>query len=98
VPAADERGNRRWLVEPIGPNDVRIHVDVGEASEISQEARVALDRLLDELQRSDAEVFDDFPPCPELSDCRTFACISLGKCQNLSKGPCFAEVSCEISP
>jgi hypothetical protein len=97
VSDAEERGNRQWLVEPVGPNQVRVHVDVGEGVEISEEGRAALDRLLDELQASEVEGFaGTFPHCPELRACGDFHCV-LGKC-NLTKAPCFADVACFISP
>lgn len=93
--AADERANRQWLVEPMRPNEVRIHVDVGEGAEISEEARTALESLLDELQKSEVEGLAIFPPCPELSACHGFQCVPPGKC-DLSSVPCFANVVCWI--
>lgn len=91
---SEEGRDRRWLVEPVGANDVRVHVETGEGTEISEEARAALDALLDELQTSEVEGFAY--RCPELKACGQFYCLPLGKC-SLIKTPCFADVTCGIA-
>lgn len=97
MPEDDSSVERRWLVEPLGPNDVRIHVDVGEGVEMSEEARGALDRLLEELHKSEVEGFATFPPCPSLKACIHYSCFPLGKC-TLETNPCFANTFCKIAP
>jgi hypothetical protein len=94
MPEGAESTDRSWLVEPLGPHDVRIHVDLGDSVEISEEARAALEGLLDQLQESEVEGLDLF--CPSLRSCGNYFC-DLGKCL-LSGGPCFVEVFCKIRP
>jgi hypothetical protein len=89
--------NRSWLVDPLGPTDVRIHVDVGDGVEISEAARAALESLLDELQKSEAEGFAAFPRCPSLWSCGDYSC-GLWSCNYLTRKPCFVEVNCQIRP
>jgi hypothetical protein len=92
----EERG-RRWLVEPIGPDEVRVHIDVGEGVRISDEAQAALDEFLQAIYSAEVEGFATFPTCPELRACGTFFCRPLGKCTDLSRSPCFADTVCKIA-
>ena len=88
--------DRGWLLEPLGSGEVRLHLDVGEGADVSEEVRTALDTLLDELLASEVEGFA-WPSCPELKACGSFTC-TLGKCAPLDRFPCFAMVQCKIQP
>jgi hypothetical protein len=95
MPDEADSADRSWLLEPLGPNEVRIHVDAGEGVEVSEEARAALDTLLDELYSGEVEGFATFPRCPSLKQCSGYNC-ELGKCRPLESYPCFANVNCII--
>jgi hypothetical protein len=89
-----EESDRSWLVKPLGREELRVHVDIGEDVEVSEEARAALDVLLEELYADEVAGFATW--CPDLSACSPrYECLPLGKC-SLSKNPCFADVWCWI--
>lgn len=88
--------DRRWLVEPVGPEEVRVHVDLGEGVEISEQARTALDTLLASLYESEVEGFASVS-CPSLKSCGWYICSPLGKCQWLEGYPCFVQTTCRIT-
>ena len=46
-----------WLLEPIGPREVRFYVQLGEEVDVSPEARQALEVLIREFQDTDVEGF-----------------------------------------
>jgi hypothetical protein len=97
MPDEPEQPDRSWLLAPLGPNDVRIHVDIGDGVEISEEARAALDTLVNELQASEVEGFvAGIPRCPSLLACGEYRCEPLGKCTFLTRSPCFSDVTCAI--
>ena len=92
---ADPADNERdWLLEPLGAGEVRVHLDAGDAADVSDDVRAALDALLDELLSSEVEGFA-WPSCPELRACGSFTC-TLGKCQPLDRFPCLANTMCKI--
>lgn len=86
-----------WLKEPLGGNDFRIHVDVGEDVQLSGEARAALDTLLNELVLEEVSGFMPCIICTDLGDCNPiYECIPYGNCSYLSKNPCLADIWCRI--
>jgi len=90
-----EESDRSWLVRPLGTEELRVHVDIGEGVEISEETSVALDVLLDELYADEVSGFAT--ACSDLAACSPrYECIPLGSCNYLSKRPCFADVWCQI--
>jgi hypothetical protein len=92
--ASDE--DRAWLVEPIESDQVRVHVDVGEGVEVSDEFRGALDTLMAELYESEVEGFALGVACGSLKDCTIYVC-RLGKCQPLEGSTaCFVDMTCKI--
>jgi hypothetical protein len=93
---ASERENARaWLVEPLDPDAVRIHVEVGDGVELSDELRGALDTLMAELYESEVEGFALNVACGSLRDCAIYVC-RLGKCQPLEGSACFVDMTCKI--
>lgn len=46
-----------WLLEPVGPREVRFYVQFGEEVDVSPEARQALEVLIREFQDTDVEGF-----------------------------------------
>lgn len=96
MPDESEDSERAWLLEPLGPDEVRIHVEVGEGVELSPELREALDSFVRELQASEVEVEGFAVPCPDLSDCEAYGCL-LGKCQPQQRFPCAWDEKCHIT-
>ena len=93
---SEQDNARAWLVEPLGADEVRIHVDIGEGVEVSDEFRGALDTFLSELYSSEVEGFAMGVACGSLRDCTVYTC-RLGKCQPLDGGnACFIEMACHI--
>ena len=92
-----ERHEARWLLQPPGPNEIQIHVAVGEGAEVSPEFRKELEGLITRLMTPEEDVqgFRTLPPCGELEECKRFDC-SLGKCQSLLYQPCLANIQCRI--
>jgi hypothetical protein len=93
--ASEQENPRGWLVEPLDPDAVRIHVDVGEGVEVSDEFRGALDTLMSELYENEVEGFAMGVACGSLRDCTIYTC-RLGKCQPLDGSPCFIDMQCKI--
>jgi hypothetical protein len=100
---ADEsrRPTRDWLLEPVGLNEVRVHVDVGEGVEVSPELREVLDALLDEIYAAEVQGLaaedPDRPQCSDLMRCSAYSC-DLGRCQPLDRFPCAWKIGCTIQP
>ena len=89
-----DRTDESWLLQPLAPDEVRIHVSVGDDVELSAEFRAALDALLAELHEDEVAGFG--VPCPSLSACSKYSC-ELGKCVPLNNFPCFADMSCKVA-
>ena len=49
----DRETTLRWLIEPPGAGEVRVFIERGEGAEISDEARQALEKLMDELNAAE---------------------------------------------
>ncbi len=95
----DETENdRSWLLEPIGANEARIHVDVGAGAEVSSEVRAALDELVAAIHATEVEGFSLRESCPDLNSCSKYQCDWLGKCNPQSRHPCLWDVRCYINP
>jgi hypothetical protein len=93
VPDESERADREWLLEPLAPNEVRIHVDVGEGQELSPEIRGLLDTLMSELHATEVQGFA--VSCPDLSGCKEYSC-NLGVCDPQTRFPCAWDEHCFI--
>lgn len=93
MPDEPEGSERAWLLEPLGPDEVRIHLDVGEGVELSPELREALDTFVREVQASEVEGLA--VPCPDLAGCQAYGCV-LGKCQPQQRFPCVWDEICKI--
>lgn len=92
---AARRSELSWLLAPPGASDVHVHVEIGSEVELSESAREALERLLDELQSADVSGFV-VETCTDLSaNCKPFSC-NLKDCQPLVRSPCFVDADCRI--
>ncbi len=93
-PGTRHEGSRRWLLEPLAPDEVRIHVEAGESVEMSDELRSALDALLTELYASEVEGF----ALPPGGSCDPWYECFLRKCQpHVVTTGCFVDSSCHIT-
>lgn len=54
--ADESQGERRWIVEPPRPGEIKFHMSFGEGVELTSEQEAALSELTRSLESSDAEV------------------------------------------
>ena len=96
---ADESGSDpRWLTEPPAAGEVHVYVKAGEGVELSEAARGALERLIEEIQQRDVEGFAlGATSCADLwKNCYPFTC-TLDNCKPLYSQPCLADTGCKIA-
>lgn len=80
--------DRTWLLEPPGPGEVRIHVQVGEGAELDESQRAAVEALVSSLYESEVEGYAMAQACrpllckPRITNCAADFC---------------GDFSCEIS-
>jgi hypothetical protein len=89
---------RRWLVEPPGPQQINFQIAAGDQAEVTSELRQAFDDFLDAL--AGAEVEGYARACTDyIKGCTTnsFACSPRGKCTQESQAPCLMDYYCAIS-
>ena len=87
----------RWLTEPPGAGEIHLYVKAGEGVELSEAARDALERLVEEIQRREVEGFASATSCGELfKNCYPFTC-TLDSCKPLWSQPCVADSGCKIA-
>jgi hypothetical protein len=84
---------RRWLAEPLETNEARIHVDIGESVEVSQELREALDSLVSELYAGEVAGF----AIAATGNCDPWYECFLRHCQPHYTTPCFVDSICKIT-
>lgn len=82
-----------WLVEPLGANEVRIHVDIGDSVEVSDDLREALQTLTSELYASEVEGF----AVAARGSCDPWYECFLRNCQPHYRTPCFVDSTCYIT-
>ena len=92
--SGEQGADGSWLLEPLGPGEVRVHVSVGDDVELTPEFRATLDELLAQLQSSDVA---GFGMCTSLDSCTNYTCVNLGDCQPLTNKPCFADMHCKVA-
>jgi hypothetical protein len=96
---SDEQGPQdpQWLMEPPGAGEFHFYLKAGDGASLSPEGRAALETLMDELQRSEAEGFATTgPECPSYWDCYPYTC-TLKNCQPQYRNPCFVDAGCKIA-
>lgn len=98
------RAESAWLLEPPRPGEVRLHVAIGDDTQLSPEVRSALEALVGQVHEAEVEGFGvKAPPgcstlsCPEYGMCSDFSCWPLGKCGILWKSPCKVHTGCSIA-
>src|SRR2546421_128335 len=108
-----EESDRNWLVKPLGTEELRVHVDIGEGVEVSEETRAALDVLLEELYADEVpsglrEGLDTLVSELYADEVEGFAIAARGncdpwyecflrKCQPHYSSPCFVDSVCKIT-
>ncbi|MEZ5144603.1 MAG: hypothetical protein R2726_19125 [Acidimicrobiales bacterium] len=84
------------MVEPPGPNEIRLAIDAGEGAEVSPEAHEALERLMGELLGNDTAGFMFSLP-GAAPKCVPFSCNGNGPCKVYSVTTCAIKTSCRIA-
>jgi hypothetical protein len=80
VPDDEQQSERRWVVEPPGLGEVKLHLAFGEGAKLTEEQEAAVGALLRSLKATDPEVTGHtLPKCPKQS----CTCVPLRK-NNLS--------------
>jgi hypothetical protein len=90
-----ESQDLRWLLEPPAPGAVQIHIAVGEGTELTPEAREAIDNLLRMFQASETEGYAAGPRLTMASSC-DINCLILSRCH--PEYTCMSKDSCQIIP
>jgi hypothetical protein len=92
---ADNRDDSGWLLEPPGPGEVQVRIEIGEGVELSPEARAALETLMNGLEEEEVAGFAFSLDAA----CSTYRiCNPYGKCQPLTKSPtCLVFTHCRIA-
>jgi hypothetical protein len=87
----------RWLLEPPGPRDIHLHVNLGQETELTPAVRQALDELLRTLEGADVGGFRLRDSC---TGYYSGPCFTLSVCPDYTNDPCAAyychPVSCRI--
>jgi hypothetical protein len=87
----------RWLIEPPDPDSVQFSLSVGEAVEVTEALREAIDRLLSSFHTPEVQGFARcFPQCADLNGCGSFHCVPLNNCRFLYRYPCAMRMDCQI--
>jgi hypothetical protein len=90
---------RRWLVDPPGPQQIKFQIAAGDQAEVTPELRQALDGLLEALTGTEVEGYAN--SCGYyIKGCgtNTFGCHPRGKCTIEWQSPCVVDYGCRIAP
>jgi hypothetical protein len=91
---------RQWLVEPPGPNEIRVEIAAGDQVEITDESRQAFDNLLEAIGGGQVEGYTQSEPgCEhylEHCDYNLFNCIFRGNCNIESRKLCEYDYHCVV--
>jgi hypothetical protein len=101
--ASDAEGTERfqWLLEPAGPGMIKLYLEIGEGTELTAEAREAIENLVASLNSpsgEDAAGYQVFRPrCPARKDpCQPYVTLCYRREDCKTYGPCMG-YSCNIS-
>jgi hypothetical protein len=88
---------RRWLIEPPGPQEMHLQITSGAEVEMTPEIQEAFERLLAALSTTD-EV-QGYACAGYTKGCTAdnFACAPRGKCTWEVQQPCFIDYQCKIA-
>ena len=88
----------RWLQEPPGTGEVRIHIAVDEAAELTPELRGAIEEVVRALQEQEVQGYatPQGGGCSGLSACTPHNCPRVRACAPLIQAPCANYESCRI--
>jgi hypothetical protein len=92
---ADDRAETGWLLEPPGPGEVQVNIEIGSNVELSPEARAALETLMHGLEEEEVAgfAFSLDAACGSYRICSPYK-----NCQPLTKSPtCFSFTHCRIA-
>jgi deferrochelatase/peroxidase EfeB len=89
-----ESGERRWLVEPPGPQEVNFQIAAGNQVEVTAAVQEAFTHLIQTLRGDDMQGYIYDPKCKE----RAFGCTQNGKCTSEYQSPnCLIDYGCKIA-
>jgi hypothetical protein len=91
----DPQQDLRWLLEPPAPGAIQLHIAVGEGTELTPEAREAIDNLVRMIQRDDTRGFAAGPRLTMAADC-DINCLPLSRCH--PEYTCMTKDTCHIIP
>lgn len=86
------------MVEPPGPQQIKLQIATGDQAEVTPELRQALDDFLEAV--AGAEVEGYLNSCSQYKKgctTNTFICEPRAKCTSESQNPCLVNYICEIS-
>ena len=75
---ANERDDRRWVVDPpVQAGEIALHIVGGEGASLTEEQEAALGALLEILEAGDPEVVGHTKNCPKLNACSPLSCTKV---------------------
>jgi len=91
---ADNLGDSGWLLQPPGPGELQVDIEIGENVELSTKARAAIETLMNGLEEDEVAgfAFSLDVACKSYRICNPY-----GKCQPVEKGNCFVFTHCRIA-
>jgi hypothetical protein len=86
--------DRRWLVEPLGSQEVNFQITAGDQVEVTAEVQEAFTHLIQTLRGDDVQGYIYDPKCTQ----RSIDCTSNGKCTSEFQHPhCLIDYHCSLS-
>jgi hypothetical protein len=87
----------RWLLEPPAPGAIKLYIAVGEGTELTPEARDAIETLTRMLEEQDTQGFAAGPRLTAAGSC-SINCLILARCNPEYQTPCAMKDVCNIIP
>jgi hypothetical protein len=92
-------GERQWLTEPPGPQEMHFQIAAGDQVKMTPEVRAAFEHFLEALA-DDTEAYSLNDGCAGYTKGCTednFACMPRAKCTWEVQKPCFVDYQCKIA-
>ncbi len=93
---AEDTSVPQWLLEPPEAGEVLLYIASGDGVELSDDARAALETLMQELQTRDVEGFRTGVSCPSYDSCLPYSC-TLETCHPQYRKRCLVDAGCKIA-
>ena len=85
-------GERQWLVEPPGPQEISFQISTGDQVEVTPEVQQAFENLLQTLRGGDVQGYVYDPKCTT----KNVLCEPNYRCSTESQKPCLIDYQCRI--